>query len=505
MIDFIGKIVNSPITLGFVAAIATWFLAGIRRQHRMHKTLKNDLEKLEVGMETIGFARVQSLSQLNQLDELFRDSPKPLQLAWSEYQEAITTVERAGQTLVRNTEQPSNFFELSRLNEDWGNQNLSSIGGSLMTLGILGTFVGLTTGLYGFKMGGVDEVRTSIAGLIDGMQTSFVTSVFGIFFGIVYTATFRRARSQTRHAFEKFISKIDHIFQRQTSEEIQEAYYKEAQEQTKILSHLSEDFALSLNQAFENKLVPAISEMNTTLGSIGETTLRNQSEAMDSMVGEFLAKMTDSLESNFKELASQLENAVERAERFGGSLEESHRSLSEMVSKQESLHSQIESLIHNTKEVLHGSHDYLQKMTDVNNNLTEVANSFNNSSGLVTEQLKNLTALSTEFMESSKNFQESSQHMNEIWERHRTTVNESLNTLDNGIKSYTHQTTANLGESLSRFEDSLNEGVELFGSASTALASNLGDLEDFFQELHTRMKNWENRSRSLERTSSHNE
>ena len=51
--------------------------------------------------------------------------------------------------------------------------------GLMTTLGILGTFVGITIAIYGLDFTS-DEITDSVTGLINGMRVAFVTSVLGL-------------------------------------------------------------------------------------------------------------------------------------------------------------------------------------------------------------------------------------------------------------------------------------------------------------------------------------
>jgi len=494
--------INAIFTFTFALIILVWFFRGLANLQILMTGLAKPLEAITQRLDKLQVERVNTPEQLDQVSNLFRDEkvPKPLKLAWHEFKEALTFRELDGRPVVRNTEQSSAFFCLTKIDNNWNNQNLSSIGSNLMTLGILGTFLGLTAGLYGFNMSDTENLKSSISHLIGGMQTSFVTSVLGIFFGVLYNANYRKTLSLVQADFEAFISAIDHKFQRQTSQEIQDEILRETRAQSATLSHLSEDFALSLNNAFENKLVPALDGVNQTLAGIGESTLRNQSQAVDSMVTEFLEKMTASMESGFSALADKLELAVVKAEAFGQSLERSQSSLASMAEKQDNLQVRISTLLEQAEGVLSRSGEFLTQMTEANQELKDVSVGITDSASVISAQLTRLTELSVEFKDSSHNLLESSQAMNEMWERHRFTVQESLASLDNGIKSYTHQTTENLGTSLTNFEDSLTAGVDLFSKASTALADNIGELEDFFQQLHEQIQSYGELARSNGKT-----
>ena len=61
--------------------------------------------------------------------------------------------------------------------------------GLMTTLGILGTFVGITIAIYGLDFTS-DEITDSVTGLLNGMKVAFVTSVLGLLFSFVFRLLF---------------------------------------------------------------------------------------------------------------------------------------------------------------------------------------------------------------------------------------------------------------------------------------------------------------------------
>ncbi|WP_444922580.1 MotA/TolQ/ExbB proton channel family protein [Microbulbifer sp. CnH-101-G] len=60
---------------------------------------------------------------------------------------------------------------------------------SLLTaLGILGTFIGIILGIYGFDLADID---TSISELMQGLETAFMTSILGLFLSLVLRTIFQ--------------------------------------------------------------------------------------------------------------------------------------------------------------------------------------------------------------------------------------------------------------------------------------------------------------------------
>ena len=65
------------------------------------------------------------------------------------------------------------------------------IPGTLTALGLLGTFVGLITGISSIGFSSVEAALTSIETLLGGIQTAFYTSIIGVVLSILYNVTAR--------------------------------------------------------------------------------------------------------------------------------------------------------------------------------------------------------------------------------------------------------------------------------------------------------------------------
>ena len=59
-------------------------------------------------------------------------------------------------------------------------RSLDTGAGTLVGLGLLGTFIGLTWGVYGFDSSNTDNIQKSIQTLLSGMGTAFSTSLLGM-------------------------------------------------------------------------------------------------------------------------------------------------------------------------------------------------------------------------------------------------------------------------------------------------------------------------------------
>lgn len=87
-----------------------------------------------------------------------------------------------------------------------GNASLSELIPSLLTsLGILGTFIGLTRGLTGLDMTDANTLMNGIPILLDGMKAAFGTSVAGISCSLIFSMLNRALQGNSYHAIDSFI------------------------------------------------------------------------------------------------------------------------------------------------------------------------------------------------------------------------------------------------------------------------------------------------------------
>lgn len=66
-------------------------------------------------------------------------------------------------------------------------KQLDTAAGTLVGLGLLGTFLGLTLGIMGFDNSDSSKIQESINNLLNGMSTAFLTSLVGMTLSMFYT------------------------------------------------------------------------------------------------------------------------------------------------------------------------------------------------------------------------------------------------------------------------------------------------------------------------------
>lgn len=80
----------------------------------------------------------------------------------------------------------------------------------IVSLGVLGTFVGIAIGLFHFN---VTDIKSSMPQLLEGLKTAFITSGVGIFFSIllsIFKPLKNNSKSETLEALELIVTEFNH-------------------------------------------------------------------------------------------------------------------------------------------------------------------------------------------------------------------------------------------------------------------------------------------------------
>lgn len=241
---------------------------------------------------------------------------------------------------------------------------LDTASGTLVGLGLLGTFLGLTVGILGFDSSDSSNIQQSIQNLLGGMGTAFSTSLLGMAASLIYTFFDKTMRNNLHKNLYSFTESVDEKYfiddnslqeLKQTAliEKMIDAVKSELNtkltysnesgenvtignaireiltenaEQSKALKSFSTDLALELNNGFDEvlsrqmqqKILPLMESVDATTKSVVEhidqmasTVASPASNMMESVVDELKKSMTtiiDEFKTNLSGTAtSQLE------------------------------------------------------------------------------------------------------------------------------------------------------------------------------------------------------
>ena len=162
----------------------------------------------------------------------------------------------------------------------------SGVSGTLTGLGILGTFLGLSMGLGAFSGDDIFTISDNVGSLLSGMKVAFHTSVYGIFFSLVFNIVYRSIMADAYEVLNEFLA----VF-RQT---VQPQVVKEDDSMATMLIYQS-GIATSLKQMLE----------------MMKGSAADQTAGVERIVDKFTDQMQAALDTDFKKLGNVLKKAGE--------------------------------------------------------------------------------------------------------------------------------------------------------------------------------------------------
>ena len=262
---------------------------------------------------------------------------------------------------------------------------LDAASGTLVGLGLLGTFLGLTVGIAGFDSTNSDNIQQSIQNLLSGMSTAFSTSLLGMSCSLIYTVIDKRMRNNLTHSVHSLTDSLDDsyyiddimlqdvnqkalvntiietirtelnsklMYSNETGERVTignaiREILIENSEQSKALKSFSTDLALELNNGFDEvlsrqmqqKILPLMESVDATTKSVVEhidqmastvaspasgmmeSVVDELKKSMGTIIDEFKTNLSSSTTSQLEALALQLGSASQTMGDFPKNME----------------------------------------------------------------------------------------------------------------------------------------------------------------------------------------
>jgi hypothetical protein len=244
-----------------------------------------------------------------------------LQDEWSQYSQSFVTVADQEKTHYL----AANFFHENQiLSHRFNPRYWSNVPNVLVGMGILGTFVGLTYGISGFKLGSKEAIEASIAVLLSGMATAFVTSIWGMLLSLLFGLLERVQFGRIGKFLRKLTQNLDKRYLLTPADEQRLKQQEQAEMIDQLLSRqrqqLSELFVDSNDQGQQvmpanilRELILESQKQSKALQSFSSDLadgIKISTQTVESMGGEFAKMLEERMSTSFSPAFAQIEAAV---------------------------------------------------------------------------------------------------------------------------------------------------------------------------------------------------
>ncbi len=202
-----------------------------------------------------------------------------------------------------------------------GNAGLAELIPNLLTsLGILGTFMGLSRGLSSLNFADSTQLIQGIPDLLSGMRFAFGTSVAGISCSLVFNMLNRISQGSSYRAIDDFVTSFTQLaMSRPLDNDVQMIIQN--QDRNFMLQGINETLADRLAENVGRSITRSMAPVTESMDRFIVGTTRNQIEGVNAIVSRFLSEMDRSLGGQFSSLSrtmATLEESQVQASRATG-------------------------------------------------------------------------------------------------------------------------------------------------------------------------------------------
>ena len=314
---FFSQTINWVFIVAFVATFLLYkyhFVKPLDARYKEIETYLDILKKYNPQNVNVYF---ESLSQKMENSDLIKG-------IWRKYQRTLISIPGNDGLEKYSTVESESYFSVAAFTEGMKGGLWSGLAGTFTGIGILGTFIGLTIGLAGVDTSSTGALSSSISGLLGGMSTAFVTSIFGIVSAIVFGVWHSQNMKRFGDAVSSFTDALDQVFIRKSVEEILLEELAESRAQRAAMEQLSTDMAISICDHLPDVLDQLAEKMDSAMKGNLDTMLAGLSERQDKQTEQLMqiSSNTNSLViGGFDQLGDVLKKGVgQGAEELGNSL-----------------------------------------------------------------------------------------------------------------------------------------------------------------------------------------
>lgn len=308
---------------------------------------------------------------------------------------------------------------------------LDTASGTLVGLGLLGTFLGLTLGIRNFDSSDTTRINESIQGLLDGMDTAFMTSLVGMFLSIVFTFMDKALRNRLYRCVYGLTERLDSIYyiddtslamlnqqrvylqlkedlRKHTSLIVGKMIYnnndgqevsignaireilRENQEQSKALKSFSTDLAIELNNGFDEVMSRQMQQRILPLMENVDATTKAIIEHIDQMAAQVSSPASDMIQCVVDELRNCMSGLMKE---FSSGLSGSATNELEALAHQ--LSTAAQSMADFPKNMENISLALQTTITEVKTAVSEISNTSANANSVAMKQMQEQITFAT--------------------------------------------------------------------------------------------------------------
>lgn len=369
----------------------------------------------------------------------------------------------------------------------------------LVSVGILGTFIGIVIGLLNFDP---HDIKSSIETLLEGLKTAFITSLFGVTYSVALklidsTVFTSRQRKYGTQADDVTAADIYGVMQGQEQLLKGIGQSLSGQEEGSVAGQLRllrtdiSDFRNGLNrqhETFQSALFEQLQKFGQMLAKSATETVIN---ALRDVIHDFNKHLKEEFGENFKELNQAVEkmtqwqdNYKEHVENLENRLEIAIRELERTATANEA----ISKALGETEQSIDSIENHCQRIPAAVEQLTPILDVNQHQ---ILELERHLEAFISMREQATRAVPELQDHMNKLAEDLSTKIETLMTTMHEGALEF--------GRSADRTNAALTENAHVISTTSEEINRTMSDAsKDFSSSVRDTLEIMQRNTRDLE-------
>ena len=319
-----------------LAALGVYYLGFRRKARPVREGLRSGLAVVRETADPQQF-----LEHYEELNQRLRDNTQ-LRECWDEYTHCMFPSVHRANGIMQASCPPQSVFSLSGLLEGRLNLRLyEEMPNYLTGTGILGTFIGLTAGIYlaqgGLVAAEVETMKFALSGLLGGASLAFLTSVVGLGTSLVFSWKEKRWIHRISQELDEWCYVLEARLEVTSVEKLASEQLAENRKQTEQLQRFNTDLAVSISTALDEKLhdrfAPAFEKVVKVLEEVRDERSASNERVMQELVDKFQQTMSGAAGEEMSAMSGTLRQLSEgiqlTAEKLSGASDEAGSGLVE--------------------------------------------------------------------------------------------------------------------------------------------------------------------------------
>ena len=343
--------------------------------------------------------------------------------------------------------------------------------GILVSLGILGTFLGLVMGLSGLTLSASDT-STLLAGmekLIAGMSTAFLTSIAGVVASIAFNLLNNHYVGKCEKAIDRFCDVFSlYAMPKPVSEET--AMLTLQQEQTAYIRQAVEEISQKMAVQVEQSIMRAMLPVQRSMDNFILAATQAQVEGVDRIAQVFVQRMNVALGQEFDHLRQVLAETGVEQQKVQQEMRAATEAIAQMTQDVVNMHQLSQGVLEHFRDYVSDMNDSRAQVDETNRKTIELLAAMNKTSGQqamylakLQEYQASLASVQQQYTAMTDSFLHNAQEQTRITAREMDRaveqMHEGAQALAGAYEQFTRQTQENLARTTALFDESITTSI----------------------------------------------